>query len=145
MKQKRIDWTLGLKFCVNFDLDLQFSRSDLGFAATFWSQENMVQLPWNKITYRLNARPQMWGSILTLTMNFQGQTFDLLYRRKIWSDASKQEMYESTEYWAQNVAISFGLGLYLNLFSHVCELDINNSYWGDLRCWHAIMFMITRA
>ena len=51
----------------------------------------MVQLPQNeKQTYRLNSRPQMWPSALTLAMTltlmFQGQICNLLYLSPEWSD-----------------------------------------------------------
>ena len=43
-----------------------------------------------KATYRLNSRPQMWPSDLilamTLTLNFQGQMWNLLYLNQKWSD-----------------------------------------------------------
>ena len=51
----------------------------------------MIQLPWNeKQIYRLNFRPQMGPPGLTLTMtltlNFLGQTRNLLYLSQKWSD-----------------------------------------------------------
>ena len=51
----------------------------------------MVRLPWNEEqTYRLNSRAQMWplGMTLamTLTLNFQGQIYNLLYLSQKWSD-----------------------------------------------------------
>ena len=51
----------------------------------------MVRLPRNKKqTYRLNSGPQMWPLSLTLamtlTLNFQGQTWSLLYLSLKWSD-----------------------------------------------------------
>ena len=51
----------------------------------------MVRLPPNKKqTYRLNSRPQMWLSPLTLAMTltliFQGQICNLLYLSPKWSD-----------------------------------------------------------
>ena len=57
------------------DLDLDFSRSNMGFAI---SQPKMVRLPRNeRQTYLLNLRAQMWPSgltlAMTLTLNFQGQ------------------------------------------------------------------------
>ena len=55
------------------------------------SQPKMVRLPWNeKQTHRLNSRPQMWPSVLTLamtlTLNFQGQMWNSLYLSQKWSD-----------------------------------------------------------
>ena len=57
------------------DLNLQFSRWNMEFAI---SQTKMVRLPQNKKqTYRMNSRPQMGPSGLTLavtlTLNFQSQ------------------------------------------------------------------------
>ena len=51
----------------------------------------MVQFPRNeKQTHGLNSRPQMWPSDLiltvTLTLNFQGQMWNLLYLNQKWSD-----------------------------------------------------------
>ena len=51
----------------------------------------MVRLPRNeKQTHRLNSRPQMWSSVLTLamtlTLNFQGQMWNLLYLSQKWSN-----------------------------------------------------------
>ena len=54
----------------------------------------MVRLPRNeKQTHRLNSRPQMWPSGLTLTMTltltFQGQIWNLLYLSQKWCDCHK--------------------------------------------------------
>ena len=70
-----------IKFDLGHDLDLEFSRSNIEFAI---SQPKMARLPRNeKQTYRLNSMPQMWRSALTLamtlTLNFQGQIWNLLY------------------------------------------------------------------
>ena len=51
----------------------------------------MVRLPRNeKQTYRLNSRAQMWPSgltlAMTLTLNFQGQIWNLLYLSQKWCD-----------------------------------------------------------
>ena len=55
------------------------------------SQPKVVRLPRNeKQTYRLNSRAQMWPSgltlAMTLTLNFQGQIWNLLYLSQKWSD-----------------------------------------------------------
>ena len=70
------------------DLDLEFSRSN---AKLVISLPKMVRLPRNeKQTHQLNSRPQMWPSDLTLAMtltfNFQGQIWNLLYLNQKWSD-----------------------------------------------------------
>ena len=54
----------------------------------------MARLPRNKKqTHRINSRPQMWPSLLTLamtlTLNFQGQIWTLLYLSQKWSDCHK--------------------------------------------------------
>ena len=51
----------------------------------------MVRLPRNeKQTYRFISRPQVWPSgltlAMTLTLNFQGQIWNLLYLNQKWSD-----------------------------------------------------------
>ena len=57
-----------IRFDLGHDLDLQFSRSNMEFAI---SQPKVVWLPQNeKLTHRLNSRPQMWPMGLTLTMTF---------------------------------------------------------------------------
>ena len=68
-------------FDLGHDLDLEFSRSNMEIAI---SQPKMVWLPRNeKQTYRLNSRPQRWPwgltLAMTLTLNFQGQIWNLLY------------------------------------------------------------------
>ena len=75
---------------VNFrcNLELEFSRSNMEFAI---SPPKMVWLPRNKKqTCWLNTRPQMWPSgltlAMTLTLNFQGQIWNLLYLSQKWSD-----------------------------------------------------------
>ena len=57
----------------------------------YLSQPKMVRLPWNKKqTYQFNVRPQMGSSgltlAITLTLNFQGQIWNLLYLSRKWSD-----------------------------------------------------------
>ena len=91
-KSKHIDWTLGFKgdhrvwpwpwpgpwiFKVKYGI---------GYISA-----KMVRLPRNeKQTHRLNFRPQMWPSdltlALTLTLNFQGQIWNLLYLNQKWPD-----------------------------------------------------------
>ena len=70
------------------DRDLEFSRSNMELAI---SQPKMVWFSRNeKPRYRMNFRPQMWPSGLTLAMtlnlNFQGQIGNLLYFNQKWSD-----------------------------------------------------------
>ena len=68
-------------FDLGHEIDLEFSRSNMEFAIY---QPNMVRLPRNENqTYRLNFWPNMWPPGLTLamnlTLNFQGQIWNLLY------------------------------------------------------------------
>ena len=75
-------------FDLGHDLDLEFSRLKMEFAI---SQPKMVQLPRKeKQTYRLNSRPQMWPwgltLAMTLTLNFQGQIWNLLSLNQSWSE-----------------------------------------------------------
>ena len=79
-------------FDLGHDLDLEFSRSN---AELVISLPKMVRLPQNEMqTHQLNSRPQMWPSnltlALTLTLNFQGQIWNLLYLNQKWSDCHKK-------------------------------------------------------
>ena len=93
----------------------------------------MVRLSRNeKQTYRLNSRAQMWPSgltlAMTLTLNFQGQIWNLLYLSQKWSDCHKTK---KQTYWlnskASNVTIRFDLGHDLDL----CILKVKR----DLDLW----------
>ena len=89
------NWTLGLK--CGLDLDLEFSRSKYlmcNISGRKWSSCH------EKWMYQLNARPQMWLSVLTLTMtlsvNFQGWMFNIsfliyLWEKKNWLQWNKNE------------------------------------------------------
>ena len=82
-----------IRFDLGHDLDLEFSRSNMKLAI---SLPKMVWLPRNeKRTHRLNSRPQMWPSDLTLamtlTLNFQGQIWNLLYLSQKWSDCHEMK------------------------------------------------------
>ena len=77
-----------IEFDLGHDHDLEFSRSNAELAI---SLPEMVRLPRNeKLTHQLNSRPQMWPSdftlAMTLTLNFQGQIWNLLYLNQKWSD-----------------------------------------------------------
>ena len=68
-----MDLTYRLPDKIFVDLDLDFRRSNMELTL---SQPKMVRLPRNREqTYRLNSKPQMGPSDLTLamTLNFQGQ------------------------------------------------------------------------
>ena len=78
-------WTIG--FDLGHDIDLEFSRLNMEFSIS--QPLKMVLLPRNeKQTYQLNPRPQMWPLCLTLamtlTLNFQGQLWNLLYLSQKW-------------------------------------------------------------
>ena len=80
-------------FDLGHDLDLGFSRSNMELAISLWK---MVRLPRNKKqTHQLNSTPQMWPSDLTLamtlTLNFQGQIWNLLHFNQKWSDCHKMK------------------------------------------------------
>ena len=78
----------------------------------------MVRLPRNeKQTYRMNSRAQMWPSgltlAMTLTLNFQGQIWNLLYLRQKWSDCHKTK-YKHI-YWTPQWPQMWPMGLTLNI------------------------------
>ena len=78
-----------VRFDLGHDLGLQFWRSNMEFAI---SQPKMVQLPRNgKQIYRLNLRPEMWLSGVTLAFNFEGQIWNLLYLSQKWSNCHETE------------------------------------------------------
>ena len=143
-ERKHIDWTLGLRWTIGFDLghdiDLGFSRSNMKFTI---SQPKIVRLPRNKKgnfdwtlglkcchrvwpwpwhwprifkfkywicyisakmarlprsekpTYWLSSMPQTWpmglNMAMTLTLNFQGKIWNLLYLMITWSDCHKKK------------------------------------------------------
>ena len=84
-KSKHIDWTLGLK-CDHWIWPWPWHwpwTFKIKYGICYIS-EKMVRLPRNeKLINRLHSRPQMWPSgltlALTLTLNFQGQIWNLLY------------------------------------------------------------------
>ena len=69
-KSQHIDWMLSLKCDHQIwpwrDLDLEFSRSNMESAISMPKMSNYHQK--KKQTYRLNSKPQMWPSDLTLAM-----------------------------------------------------------------------------
>ena len=78
-------------FDLGCDLDLEFSRSNMESTI---SQPKMVRLPRNrKPRYRSNSMSLMLPSDLTLamtlTLNFQGQIWNLLYLGQKWFDCHK--------------------------------------------------------
>ena len=90
----------------------------------------MVRLPRNeKHTYWLNPGTQMWPLDLTLaitlTLNFQGQIWNLLYLKEKWSDCYETKNKISIELQASNVTNGFDLGHDLDIwvFKVKCDLD----------------------
>ena len=82
----------------------------------------MVRLPQNKKqTYRLNSKPQMWPSYLTmamtLTLNFQGQICNLLYLCQKWSDCHETKN---------------------NLIDRTLSLRCDHQIWPSVWPWHWI-------
>ena len=109
------------------------------------SQPKMVRLPRNKKqTHRLNSRPQMWPSGLTLTMtltlNFQGQIWNFPYLGQKWSDCHKTK--------SKHIDWTPGHDLDIWIFKVKCDLyllmtkvrckDLPDSDLGDFRCRRAI-------
>ena len=82
------------KILVDFhhDLHLEFSRSNMELAI---SRPRMSNCHKKKQTYRLNSRPQMWPSGVTLaiilTLIFQGQICNLLYLSPKWCDCHEMK------------------------------------------------------
>ena len=86
----------------------------------------MVRLPRNeKQTHRLNSRPQMWPLgltlAMTLTLNFQGQIWNLLYLSQKWCDCHETKANISIDLKASNVTIGFDFG-------HDLDLEFSRSY-----------------
>ena len=142
-------------FDLGHDLDFEFSRSNLEFAI---SQPKMVRLPRNeKQTYLLNSRAQMWpsGLTLTLTLNFQGQIWNLLYLSQKWSDChetknqtyrlnSRPQMWPMSQTLTITLTFEFCRSNMTLTFDHTHDLDHGSSWsnfeiavsqngWAD---WH---------
>ena len=130
---KHIDWTLSLK-CDHQIWpwlwpwpDLEFSRSNMEFTIS-WPK--MVWLPRNKKqTYRLNSKPQMWPSDLTLAVTLTWPwIFKVKYgihyilAKNVWI-ATKQKANILIEIQASNVTIRFDLG---------CDLDLTLNFQGQI-------------
>ena len=104
----------------------------------------MVRSPWNKKeTCWLNFRPQMWPSGLTLAMsltfNFRGQIWNLLYLNQKWS--GYHEMKSKYTKWTPGLKcdqwVSPWNDLDLWIFKAKCDLDL----WPYAWCWPRI-FMV---
>ena len=83
------------------------------------SQPKMFRLPRNeKQTHRLNFRPQLWPSgltlAMTLTLNFQGQIWNLLYLIQKWSDCHETktkhiDLNSGPQMWPMGLALAMTL------------------------------------
>ena len=100
------------------------------------SQPKMVQLSRNKNqAYRLNSGPQMWPSHLTLamtlTLNFQGQSWNLLYLSQKWSDChkTKSKHIDWTQMWPS--ALTLAMTLTLIFKRQICNLLYLSPEWSD--------------
>ena len=107
-----------IRFDLGHDSDLAFSRSNIEFTI---SQLKMVRLPRNeKQTYRLNSMPQMWPSgltlAITLTLNFQGQIWNLLYVSQNGSIAKR---------WKANISINFRAQMWSSGLTLAMTLTLN--------------------
>ena len=150
-----IDFTTSnvtIGFDLGPDLDLEFSRSNAELAI---SLPEMVPLPRNKKqTHQLNSRPQMRSSDLTLamtlTLNFQGQIWNLPYLNQKGSIAKKQKA--NISIWTLGLKCDhrFDLGHDIDIwiFKVICDLDhlvtkvrckdLPDSGRGDFRCRRAV-------
>ena len=74
----------------------------------------MVQLPRNEKQYRLNSRPQMWPIgltlAMTLTLNYQGQIYNLLYLSQKWPDCHETKSKHIN--WTQGLKCDIDLWLH---------------------------------
>ena len=138
-------------FDLGHDLDLEFSRSNADLAI---SLPEMVRLPQNeKQTHQLNSRPQMWPSDLTLamtlTLNFQGQIWNLLYLDQKGSDChkTKSKHIDSLGLKCDN-GFDLGHDIDIWIFKVICDLDhlatkvrckdLPDTDRGDFRCRGAV-------
>ena len=101
----------------------------------------MVRLPQNeKQTYRLNSRAQIWPSgltlAMTLTLNFQGQIWNLLYLSHTWSDCqgTKSKHIDWTprpQMWLSGLTLA--MTLTLNFQGQIWNFLYLSQKWSD---WH---------
>ena len=101
----------------------------------------MVRLPQNeKQTYRLNSRDQMWPSgltlAMTLTFNFQGQIYNLLYLSQKWSDCheTKSKHIDWTprpQMWPSG--LTFAMTLTLNFQGQIWNFLYLGQKWSGCR------------
>ena len=155
-KSKYIDWSQGLT-CDHrvwpwpwpwpwmFNSNMEFPIS----------LPKMAWLPRNeKKLYRLNSRPQIWPADLTLTMtltlDFQGQIWNLLYLNHKCSDCheTRSKHIDWTPGLKCDQWVDFGHDFDIWVFKVKCDLDhlvtnvrykeIPDSDRGDFRCRRAV-------
>ena len=127
-------WALTL----NFQGQIVSRELDFKLKYGFLISAKMVRLSRNKNkTYRLNARPQMRSSDLTLAMtlnsNFEDQTWNLLYVSQNGPIATRQKANISIKIWASNGTTGFDLGHDFELefsMSNV-EMAVSALEWSD--------------
>ena len=138
-------WNVTIGFDLGHDLDLEFPRSNMEFAI---SLPKMVPLPWNeKQTYRLNSRPQMWPSDLTLAMPWPW-IFKVNYG--ICYISTKSGLI-ATKWTSKHIDWTPGLKCdqWVWPWPWPWDLNIQGQMWsspfgdqdsdrGDFRCWHAV-------
>ena len=128
-------------FDLGHDRALEFWRSNIKFAL---SQPKIVQLPWNeKQIHRLNSRPQMWPLgltlAMTLTLNFQGQIWNLLCLSQKWSNCykTKKQIYRMNsrvQMWLLGLTLAITLTV---LFSR-SNVTLNFDHTG-VRSYHIVI------
>ena len=83
----------------------------------------------------------MWPLGLTLamilTLNFQGQIWNLLYRSKNGAIATEWNANISIELQASNVTNGFDFGHDLDIWIFKVKCDLPDNYLGDFRCRRA--------
>ena len=139
-KSKHIDWTLSLK-CDRWIWPWPWPWSwifKVKYAICYISAKNVRLSQNKKQKYWLNSMPQMWPSDLTftmtLTLNLQGQIWNLLYLSQKWFDCHKMK----------SSHIDWPVGLNDHKvwpwrwpWKVRCK-DLPDSDQGDFRCQHAI-------
>ena len=98
----------------------------------------MVWLPQNeKQTYRLNSRTRMCPSdltiVMTMTLNFPGQMWNLIYPSQKWSDCHETKwtycLYSRPYMWPWDLTLA--MTLILNFQGQVWNLPHLNQNWSD--------------
>ena len=144
-KSKHIDWTLGLK-CDHWVWPWSWPWPwifKVEYEICYISAKKMFRLSRNeKQTYRLNSRPQMWSSgltmAMTLTLNFKGR-YGICYisTKMVRLPRNEKQTYPLISS-TSNATNGFDHGLDLWIFKVKCDLDL----WPHTWPWPWI-FMVT--